>query len=409
MNHKKLIIMKKFIIILFLLTSFFTATAQKKMDKPYVIWSSARPVISILNLRTGETVSSPALKENPISVIFNKEQNKIYATTKHFGYQLDVKTCEILIKFQFTDILQKKAGELIDPNLMLMPVGLNDEGIGFFYNMNESIQNKINGEPATVTLKRFDIANKTVNDFTVFDSDKYFIRSTQNNFLIREHNYQSGNNNFTIDKIGIEKYYIIETLSIPIQLPENKFNLKLNDIININYKKTEKDTITLSLTKTNSDFTSVKLFLYSYNTKEKKPISLKEDKVPTFFNCGLDCKNTYVAKLIIPEKPPMPKAPEVYKPTKYNKKARAEAERINDERLKEFKRQLKEWGEKNSDRSNNITNLYIIENGEKKLLKSFQGVTGITVYEDRYAFYNDDLEYIMYDLEKDTILWSILK
>ncbi len=113
--------------------------------------------------------------------------------------------------------------------------------------------------------------------------------------------------------------------------------------------------------------------------------------------------------MIVPEKAPMPKAPEVYTPTKYNKEALAEAERINDERLKEHKKQLEEWKKQSLDNSNNITNLYIVENGEKKLLKSFQGVTGVTVYEDRYAFYNDDLEYIMYDLEANTILWSILK
>lgn len=101
--------MKTILSLLFISFISTSSYSQKEMDKPFILWNMQTPVISILDLRSGELKFTVSLKENPYNVPFyNEEKDVIYAVTRHYAYKINANNGDILIEYQFTDVLQQK-------------------------------------------------------------------------------------------------------------------------------------------------------------------------------------------------------------------------------------------------------------------------------------------------------------
>lgn len=406
--------MKKTVTLL-MITLFASITfAQKEMDKPFIHWNLQTPVISLLDLRTGELKFTVSLKENPYNVPFyNEEKDVVYAVTKHYAYKIDANNGDILIEYQFTDILQQKASDMIDPNMMLMPAYFDKNGTALFFNMNEQVQNQLNKKGNIVTVKKVSTENQTTSDFMMLDYAVHssFAGSEGKFYLSRI--FKPGDKKIAVDVSLIDKFQIVETFDIPIDLSENDFGLSNEMINSASFQSINGNEVNISLSepydlKTNT----LKSYTYTYNIVENKRASLiKYDVSNTIkdIEWTFDCKKDFDFSLIIPEKPPMPTAPETFIPKKFNKKGREEMERINAERLQQFQKELDEWQIQQADNSGYIVKLFELNNGESTLVKEFYGTMGIALYEDRYVFYANDLEFVMHDLSTDKIIWSILR
>lgn len=406
--------MKKTVTLL-MITLFASITfAQKEMDKPFIHWNLQTPVISLLDLRTGELKFTVSLKENPYNVPFyNEEKDVVYAVTKHYAYKIDANNGDILIEYQFTDILQQKASDMIDPNMMLIPAYFDKNGTALFFNMNEQVQNQLNKKGNIVTVKKVSTENQTTSDFMMLDYAVHssFAGSEGKFYLSRI--FKPGDKKIAVDVSLIDKFQIVETFDIPIDLSENDFGLSNEMINSASFQSINGNEVNISLSepydlKTNT----LKSYTYTYNIVENKRASLiKYDVSNTIkdIEWTFDCKKDFDFSLIIPEKPPMPTAPETFIPKKFNKKGREEMERINAERLQQFQKELDEWQIQQADNSGYIVKLFELNNGESTLVKEFYGTMGIALYEDRYVFYANDLEFVMHDLSTDKIIWSILR
>lgn len=395
--------------------------SQKHLDKPYVHWNMQQPVISLLDLRTGELKFTTALKENPNNIpYFNEEKNVVYAMTKHFAYEINATNGEIVNEYQYTDILEKKATDPIDPNMMLIPVYFDVNGVGMFYDMNEDVQNQMKGNGSKVTIKRFDVATKTTSDFTVLDHSVHSNLVGYKGSAYLDRVYSKGENKLVVDVSSVDKYSIEKTLTIPIDLEGNDLGLTLDQVNRANLMfsyvsgiGSNENVVSLLLYEEyNLTTNSMNMYTYSYDLAGKKRIKLAKYDASDYSQNAefeFDCKEDYEYILNVPEKSPMPKAPEVYTPTKYTKKARAEAEQINAERQNEYKKELKKWSAEQSDNSGYSVDLFKVVDGNNQLVKTFNGTMGISIYEDKYVFYSDDMEFVLFDITTDQVVWSILK
>jgi predicted RNA-binding protein Jag len=279
--------------------------------------------------------------------------------------------------------------------------------------MNEQVQNQLNGRGNIVTIKKASTENQTTTDFMTLDRSIHSSMIGLEGKLYLNRVFNTGDSKIVVDISNIDKYQIVETLDIPLALNENKYGLTIDKINSATLQHSQGDNIKVFLSEPyDASTSSVKSYLYTYNIVQNKKVSLtKYDMANIMDNVEwtFDCKKDFERTIIIPEKPPKPKVPEIFSPKRYNKKARAEADQINAERQKKFLQELDEYSKQLTDNSGYSVNLFLNNNGTKTLIKKFEGTMGIALYEDQFVFYADELEYVMYDITKDQIIWSIPK
>ena len=121
----------------------------------------------------------------------------------------------------------------------------------------------------------------------------------------------------------------------------------------------------------------------------------------------INCEQNYDSKIICDEKQTKPSAPVFEVPKKTNKKAMALWNRKADSLNLAYKKTLKKYMDSLMDNSSCELEVYTIKEGKKEFVDVFFGATSVTIYNDHYIFYHDDLEYVMYDISKKSIAWSI--
>lgn len=398
-------------LLLFIVSSSFS---QQELDKPYVHWVPGSSSISMMNLRNGELIFTTPLKEPVISRYYNAEKEALFVQTKHFSYKIDASNGNILVEFQFVSSTLKN-----DPDVSIAPLYYDENGIGLYHNMQEQVDNQLKGNGNTAKLYRFDTENQKIEEFGTHDFKKYAHLMGLNNKLYLFHQFESGNDKFIIDVSPTDKYSVEQTYVIPIDLSDNTLDLTLNQIENVTVamydgKSFIKDNVIhLTLTKGfKTETFALEQYNYNYDYANKKRYSLEKfdlNKLLSQLEFAFDCVHEYTQELVIPEIPLPPAEPEIFKPINNRKKARAEADQINAERLKEYQKKYKKWSEASLNSSQNSANLYRINGEEKELIKTFEGISGISFYEDRYAFYMDELEYVLFDVISNKIVWSNLR
>lgn len=407
--------MKTFLSIFFTIIS-LVCLSQNSLDEPYIKWSLQMPVISSIDLRTGKNQFSTSLKENPIQIpLYSKEKKAIYAVTKHYSYKIDGKSGEILIEYKYTDILVQESDDKIDPNLLIALLHFDSKGEGLFYNMDEEVQNRANYLPPTVTLRKFSTEDKSTFDFGLMDKDQYSTIQKTNGSFYLINNIKPGDKSVNVYKCRDDRFEITETIKIDIEMDGEEFDLSSTSIEQVLLKQIQNNHIQLQVTIIDSATKDILIYYYTYDLTEKQPVSMTESSIALAnemknIQVAYDCKKAYEQVINTPDLTEIPKAPEYILPESKKKKEIAEIDEINAKNMKEWKIKMAEWQDKVANFIDySSTDLYSINGNEKTLIKSFEGVCGVTIWEDRYVWYMDALEDVMLDLESNQIIWSLLR
>jgi hypothetical protein len=386
--------------------------SQVHMDDLILNYNFQTPVVSLINLKTGVIESKTNLKELPVQVVYlNREDKAIYVMTKHFLYKIDALTGDVLVEYEYQETLIQKESDLIDPNLYLVPQWFGEDGIGLYFNMDEEIQARIKREHPYTTLFKINCNTQSKDIFAKVDKEIYTGIMAIDNRLYMTKKDLDRNQTASLSISNLEEFKIIEEISLPIDLTGNSYGLTNEMLYAWSLTNISGDRVELTLSPKMEAYPAGTGFTYTFDRKENKAVGLEKVNVyngnTNQIITTIDSEQNYTAELDCPEKPTMPAAPETYIPKKYNKKAREEMARINDERLKEYQKKLDEWSAQINDNSACEMKLFKEENGERKELKTFYGTQFATVYYDRYVYYYDGLENVMFDLETDAVIWSI--
>ncbi len=414
-------------IILFLFLAYASAQSNEEASIIYAPYNTT--YLTKLKLQTGETLFGVPFKEPLVTYNENKQTNTIYALTKHYGYKIDGSTGEILIEYQYTDILTQEPGEPTDPNINIIPLGVTGEGIGYFSNMMEKVRpltlayNKLQNPSIpqiteymknhaealnNTNIRVVDInAQKTAIYKTIIGGMTNYPEILEKNLIFSKN---TNNRELEIEECSHYTYRTIQQFKVPIKLDgNNAYNLTNDHIYNIGNIKISDDELSCDLFPKTELYPLGVGFSYLYNLKTNQVLSIKKINSFSGANKGeVAHSDKLLAIFECPEKQPMPKAPEVFIPTRYNKKAQAEAQAINDQRLKDFQAALKIWSQKQNDNSACEVKIFEVDNsGNQTLIYTIVGTKSVTLYYDKYAFYNDGLSNTMVDLEAKTPIWSI--
>jgi hypothetical protein len=425
--------MKKatFLLLMILSLNGFT---QKEKDLYFFHSPTKSKTISKIDIVTGQVLFTVKLSEPPYYYKLNNEKTVVYAATRHFAYKIDSKTGEIIKEFQFTDILTKEEGEVTDPNINIIPLGLSNEGIGFFQNIQEDARelklaydklSKPSIEQFQTFMKEFSMAlhESKIRTYNIEKETSTIYRKISdplygtgaspkiiNNELIFYKTLKD-NSQIIIEFYDLHTPTLIKEITVPIILNgANEYNIT-KDMISSISSPTIKENNIISITLTpKKDYLNVS-YSYLYDTKENKVVDIKKTKVFGKNSNNrialINCEKNFQSDLKCPEKAPFPSAPEIYTPKKHNKKARAEADKINAERLKEYQKQCKIFTSNISDNSGCKLQIFEMINNEKNLVKEITGTKNASIYYDRYVLYSDGLDYIMYDIEKKAEIWTL--
>ena len=412
--------------------------AQGFKDMNFVHKKQGSKVVSSVNLLSGKINFSTSLKEEVMLAREIPEKKCIYVTTRHYVYKIDNSTGEILIEFLHTEILPKEESDATDPNINIMPpFQFSENGIGLTYTMmekarelklkhyklsNPTIQQNLDFTKAFTTaaseidLYAIDIKNqaKTLyKSLNTLEYDNVGDKTIIENKLLL-YRYDKADFQFNLEFYSLEGGSLVEELIIPVNFNEsNEFGFRKDKIESCTLNSFTRDSVMIYMTPTgtydNGNFKLSDPYFYYYNMKTKKNGKLKTSVPFGSTSSGsifmVACTESYVWDLNCPEKKPMP-TNEVFVPTKYSKKARAEAAEINAQRLKEFQRKLDEWSESMGNSDCELT-IYKDAKTDENYVHTLIGVTYATIYEDQYLFYTDGLDMVMFDLKLDKELWSL--
>lgn len=405
--------MKSVYTLLFTLLFTNLSFSQVSIDDIIIHYDLSTPVISLINLKTGKIESKNTLKEPPAQVVYlNKSEKVVYVMTKHYLYKIDAIAGQIITEYEYQETLIKKESDHMDPDLMLVPAAFTENGVGLYWNMNESIQLQIKGEEPISTIFKINANNQSKEVYTELNGNEYNpnLIAHEDKLYLQKVNKEN-NSSLSIVETNLDEFKIIDEITIPINISDNEFGLTNDQIYGVTLNKVNENIFTLLINPKMNTYSNGTCFLYEYNRSEKKMTNLRKiniyggganTEVATQF-----CSFEYVGESKCPEKPEMPIAPVAVAPKKWTKKYREEADRINDEQLSEYRKELDKWSEETLDNSGCEYKLFKMVNGEKVIVKELLGTNSAAVYYDRYVYYYDGLEYLMFDLETDTIIWSL--
>lgn len=414
--------MKKLITIALALMLTTTILAQDK-KLVHVNWSNTSPVITAINVPTGEILFSKDVKEPVWQVNYVSKDNVVYIQTRHYAYKLDAITGDVLSELQYMDIMEQKDYHYTDPNLKIIPYGITDKGIGVFYIlMGESLKYKPTQSEylknlQIVKIEKFDLNTKEKDVIRKLDGTGYVQGGMpilyKDQLIFSKPN--ESKTEFLIEKYDVNSNELIETLTFPIIIDANEYELTKDLIAAFYVLPMESDNeynITLYPNQygDGKKFNSHEKFIYTYNVTDQ---SHHLEKIHSFTGIPdvpvhlFSSDKKYEGETVCDEKQPMPKAPEVYSPKGYGRKARAEAKEINDERLVEYKKALKEWQDQQLDDSSCELKVSSINGGVNTEMGTFSGTKTVSIYKDQYIVYFDGLDYVMYDLNLKKQVWSV--
>lgn len=393
--------------ILLIVTVLFTQVivAQIELKDCFIHYEMMKtPNFSLIDLKTGKVHYTTTLKQPPYYVKINQKSKLIYAQTRNYAYKINAETGAIVTEYEFEPIKEQKKSDFSDPNNYLAPLELSDSGIGFYYDMNDRIQGRTKG----TIIYTYDIEKKNKKEFANLDYILLGALVTQNKlYFVKDQPYlhpdwkNKTDKSFDLFETPLDNFSP-KTISVPTNFSDGKTtvaheNLKtimIDDLINnvLKIKFTRSDDPT-PVTPT--------YYTYHYDVKTNKGIQISNTNYASVEN-----QKQYVVNLTCPEKKPMPNAPEVFVPSGYSKKKMAEAEKINDERLAAYQKELDLWQKETLDDSGCACKLSEKINGSSQEIATFEGTKYLSIYYDTYVLYWDGLEYHVYDMKQKKKIWS---
>ena len=416
-------------LLLFLISFFFHSIAEAQDLGVLPVIQMKSDNILFIDGQNGELSSFSAMPEQPYFIAVNEEEGVFYAQTRHFLVKGDLASGDILDQFQFMEFLEQQADEMMDPNLMIYPLGVTSKGKALFYHnerlrelqleqleLVNQMQNagsdlkkinelskkslSLNEELLPLTsvqdLRVASIPEKTVVDYGKYDMKKARVFSMDNAGIIHifdKYNMSllevdvttkeevSSNSFEVIYQVAPEAYKLIES-TIPVPVADNIVALNIATGI------------------------SQGLFIL-YDTKNTEVLIGKEyekhgeGNYPlTYVNCetyyfgGLTCKTGPMPTLSMPEM------------AGTSKKALAEYQQKIKEAQSAFQKELKDWQDSATSPENCSLQIYKDkEMGELHL--DVPNASHGTIYNDKYLVVQRNFEVSMYDLDTKELVWSV--
>lgn len=367
--------------------------AQEFKDLNFIHNSRGSKVISSINYVSGKINFSTSLKENVIITSEFPKENIIYVSTRHYVYKIDRTTGDVLIEFLHTDILTKEVTEATDPNININPpYNFNQNGVGFTYNpmaKSRELSIEYHKIPRPTSEQSFNFTDAYSKAMGACDLYKIDIKNQSKSLLV------------SLDKAEYKK-------SIPFRVINNEIQIYKYDKASLQFNL---ETYPLD------DGKKVDVSPSPIQINPNNNLTSNQDHAKANVNQGfristsgtiqmIGCKSNYIGELICPPKKTMPKAPQTYIPKKYNKKGAAEAQEINDKRLKEYQKASDEYIASIGNSNCEII-IYKDSKADENYMHTIVGASIATIWEDQYLFYNDGLDMIMYDLKLKKELWSL--
>jgi hypothetical protein len=393
--------------VLLIVTVLFTQSivAQIQLKDCFVHYEMMKtPYFSLIDLKSGKVHYTTTLKQPPYYVKINEKLKLIYAQTRNYAYKINAETGAILTEYEFEPIKEQKKSDFYDPNNYLLPFALSDTGIGFYTDMNDQIQGKTKGS----ILYTYDIEKKTKKQYANLDYLIVGAIIAQNKlYYVKEQPYLQPDWNKKTDK----SFNVVETpldnfnpkmITIPTNFSDGKTSVSHENLYSISVDDYKNNVLKIKFTRSD-DPTPVTptSYTYHYDVKANKGIQISNTNYGS-----LDNQKQYVVNVTCPEKKPMPTAPETYVPNGYSRKKLAEMEKINDERLAAYQKELDQWQKETLDDSGCACKLFEVINGSSQEIATFEGTKYLSIYYDTYVLYWDGLEYHVYDMKQKKKIWS---
>lgn len=115
------------VITLFILFFHIPAIAQASGKIMFVPTTTSESLLFI-NIETGELVSVAALDQLCYTVSIDEEKGIFYAITNNYMYKGELKSGNILDKYQFMELIEKTNNDYTDPNMSIIPKGVTTSG-----------------------------------------------------------------------------------------------------------------------------------------------------------------------------------------------------------------------------------------------------------------------------------------
>jgi len=385
--------------------------SQAEKSSSFLHYALNSDVLSRIDVKTGNVLFSVKLKESCFRVTESKSKKTVYVLTKHFGYAINGNDGTIETEFQFTDFLVKESNEHVDPNMFIIPIGLSDNGIGFFINSTDkSNPNYLK----TNIIQEINIRDKRVTDVLELDKSKYDAGAIPSYHLNGLHllKYNQNEHVIAIERREVLNYDKITFTYIPVkQVLINMNEFKTIQCANVFYEDTELASCII-LAYVNDISIPPRLFTYKFNLKTNSPISFEEystKKQPEVYILLQDCTSEYFGNVSCTEPMKRPIIPSLNPPKKMKKKERAEWLEKSTQRTKEWAIQMKKYNN-SINTFQTSCNFKLYSDKEKlNLIGEFtkDQFSAVYIYDDQYIFYNNGYEYVMYDLINKTEIWSM--
>ncbi|MBL4908336.1 MAG: hypothetical protein COA50_08350 [Flavobacteriaceae bacterium] len=417
------------VFIFFITINYCTAQINLNLGIPkdFILTEKA---VFFVDKNKGSIETMVSVKEHPISASHNTIENVIYIISHHYIFKADGTSGNILDEYQYADILEKKPGDPIDPNLYYSPKGVNKNGMGLFtFNkefreisivqnrqLNQSIKGISSLNSTEIINKYAELANiqpaflvdfkaKTVKPYKIYDQRETFPGYFSLEGYLMEISAK--------DKSII--YYDLKTKIKANKEPFTAYNYDLSTVEQLKNKSIFSQT-SVSLS---DELYAMIVFVNGSAGMERYTLMCNKNtnKIIQFFEdeyvwvIQKNCNKVWHASKKS-KKPPMPKTPDYSIPKGLKKKEIKEYTSINAKKSVQFQKDLQEWSKQQME-----TNIKVVLYNDIELKtpiiehNSRIGSAGV-VYNDRYYLVHEFVGtvlggYTMYDLSNGKIVYTI--
>ncbi|MCX7552096.1 hypothetical protein [Xanthomarina sp. F2636L] len=423
---------KKFIFAVFIFFQFENFAQVEKSN--FVIHNTLEStVISKIEILTGDIAFTTKLKEGPYHSVVSSSKDYIFAMTKHYAYTISYEDGSIINEYQYSDILVQESGELVDPNTYITPLGITDDGIGYYQNIMEearlvTLDYSAKRKPSKEESDNYLINHKkALNNLIIHEVN--FIKETNTNILkLDVSKYQSGampflhNESLYLIKydlnskiISLEKrdklnYEKITEIKYPLSTGTVDLNqFEAITFYNLNFTNNETPTLTVAA----RNGTNVKYFNYHYNLITQNPVLFKES-LTYGMELGsfkyINCNQTFYGIAIPPEPLVIPIMTENPQPEgKVKRKEMVEWTKKQEKINKEFAEKSKLYQEAlQKALFGGVLEMYADQDHKILIGKfNFSAKSYNIIYNDQYLFYNNGFEMVLYDFINKEEMWAL--
>ncbi len=401
----------------------FNVTAQN--NKELIYFSHSPSSISSINIETGELNFETDLEGRISSYEINEKKNVIYVFSLPNTYILDRNTGAIQRIFNmksateidkmFKGLTYEEASKLTvsqleelknneEDNLNLIGdyIALNKDGTGYMYRKEDGriLKYDINKEEVKIVGN-----TNSIEDLTSYPLGGYPTIDTLHKKLV----FSKLNKEtliYTIAEISYVNDKDIKYYEFPLDLSIAK---KIKNISNFipsvshENKRIDDNIFETHLMLYNSETHNSKSLVYRYNYLFKKAVPIDETWNSIILH---NCNKQYYLTKKCPEVLPMPIKEDWGQRPRNKEKRKIWSE--NTDRIN------KEYSVKMNVRLESIRNSYYCDytifsdKAKTKQIISLEGVHWfVEIYDDKYVFYSNGLEKVMYNLETGEELWTI--